>query len=245
MTEIVADMGSLEKMIKKSASPEEAERAAIRELVVAARARGEDLTGPDGLLKTLTKTVLETALEEEISEHLGYDKHAVEGRNGANSRNGNRAKTVVTDAVGPVEIEVPRDRDGTFTPVIVAKRQRRLSDVDTVVLSLYAKGLTTGEISAHFAEVYGASVSKDTVSRITDAVLEDMQAWSTRPLLPLYAAVFIDAIRSSATSRSVTGRSAPARSTPGSGSTCSPGGMCSGCGPGQAPGRARSSGWPC
>src|SRR3954465_12730782 len=205
MTEKVEDMGSPDKAIKKTGSASEVERAAIRELVVAARARGEDLTGPDGLLKVLTKTVLETALEEEISEHLGYDKHAVEGRNGANSRNGRRTKTVTTDAVGPVEIEVPRDRDGTFSPVIVAKRQRRLADVDTVVLSLYAKGLTTGEISAHFAEVYGASVSKDTVSRITDAVLEDMQAWSARPLLPIYAAVFIDAIRSSATSRSGTG----------------------------------------
>src|SRR3954470_10759600 len=194
MTEIVADMGSVEKTIKKTASVQEAERAVIRDLVVAARARGEDLTGPDGLLKLLTKTVLETALEEEISEHLGYDKHAVEGRNGANSRNGKRTKTVLTDAVGPVEIEVPRDRDGTFAPVIVGKRQRRLSDVDTVVLSLYAKGLTTGEISAHFAEVYGASVSKDTVSRITDAVVEDMQAWTSRPLLPTYAAIFIDAI---------------------------------------------------
>ena len=115
MTEIVADMGSLERTIKKSASPAEAERAAIRELVVAARARGEDLTGPDGLLKTLTKTVLEAALEEELSEHLGYDKHAVEGRDGANSRNGRRAKTVVTDAVGPVQIEVPVDLPGTGT----------------------------------------------------------------------------------------------------------------------------------
>jgi putative transposase len=111
----------------------------------------------------LAKTVLETALEEELSEHLGYDKHALEGRNRENSRNGKRTKTVVTDAVGPVEIEVPRDRDGTFAPVILGKRQRRLSDVDTVVLSLYAKGLTTGAISAHFAEVYRASVSKDTV----------------------------------------------------------------------------------
>src|SRR3954469_5267813 len=192
--ETVADVGSLDRTIKKVASPADAERAAIRELVVAARARGEDLTGPDGLLKLLTKTVLETALEEEMTEHLGYDKHAVEGRNRENSRNGKRTKTVVTDAVGPVEIEVPRDRDGTFTPVIVSKRQRRLGDVDAVVLSLYAKGLTTGEVSAHFAEVYDASVSKDTVSRITDAVLEDMQAWSTRPLLPVYAAVFIDAI---------------------------------------------------
>src|SRR3954465_9862932 len=156
------------------------------------------------------------------------DKHAVEGRNGANSRNGRRTKTVVTDAVGAVEIEVPRDRDGTFAPVIVAKRQRRLSDVDTVVLSLYAKGLTTGEISAHFAEVYGASVSKDTVSRITDSVVEDMQAWTSRPLLPIYAAIFIDAIRSSAMSRSVTGRSATGRSTPRSEWTCKAAGTCSG-----------------
>lgn len=194
MTETVADVAPLDKTIKKVASPGEVERAAIRDLVVAARARGEDLTGPDGLLKLLTKTVLETALEEEMSDHLGYDKHAVEGRNRGNSRNGKRTKTVLTDAVGPVEIEVPRDRDGTFDPVIVGKRQRRLGDVDTVVLSLYAKGLTTGEISAHFAEVYGASVSKDTVSRITDAVLEDMQAWCSRPLQPVYAAVFIDAI---------------------------------------------------
>ena len=182
MTETVADVAPLDKTIKKVASPGEVERAAIRDLVVAARARGEDLTGPDGLLKLLTKTVLETALEEEMSDHLGYDKHAVEGRNRGNSRNGKRTKTVLTDAVGPVEIEVPRDRDGTFDPVIVGKRQRRLGDVDTVVLSLYAKGLTTGEISAHFAEVYGASVSKDTVSRITDAVLEEMTEWSTRPL---------------------------------------------------------------
>ena len=89
---------------------------------------------------------------------------------------------------------MPRDRAGTFDPVVVRKRQRRLSDVDAVAISLYAKGLTTGEISAHFAEVYGASVSKDTVSRITDRVVEDMQAWSARPLLPIYAAVLIDAI---------------------------------------------------
>ena len=100
-----------------------------------------------------------------MSEHLGYDKHAVAGRNRGNSRNGRRSKTIVTEAAGEVQIEVPRDREGTLAPVIVAKRQRRLPDLDAVVLSLYAKGLTTGEISAHFAEVYGASVSKDTVSR--------------------------------------------------------------------------------
>jgi putative transposase len=194
MTDTVAGMGSLENAAKKSLTPQEQEHAAVRELVRAARARGEDLTGPDGLLKTITKSVLESALEQEMTEHLGYDKHAAEGRNGANSRNGNRTKTVLTDNAGEVQVEVPRDRDGTFAPVIVAKRQRRLSDVDAVVLSLYAKGLTTGEISAHFAEVYGASVSKDTVSRITDKVLEDMAVWTSRPLAPAYAAVFIDAI---------------------------------------------------
>ena len=100
-----------------------------------------------------------------MAEHVGYDKHAPEGRNRGNSRNGTRSKTVLTDSCGEVEIEVPRDRDGSFDPQLVKKRQRRLSDVDEIVLSLYAKGLTTGEISAHFADVYGASVSKDTVSR--------------------------------------------------------------------------------
>ncbi len=180
-----------------------AEQDAIRELVRRARASGTALTGPGGLLKQLTKMVVEAALDEEMSEHLGYDKHAPEGRNLGNSRNGKRTKTVVTDNAGPVEIVVPRDRDGTFEPVIVRKRQRRLSDLDAVVLSLSAKGLTTGEISAHFADVYGADVSKDTVTRITDRVIEEMAAWWARPLEPVYAAVFIDATWS----RSVTGRS--------------------------------------
>ena len=170
------------------------ERAMIAQLVRAARARGDDLTGPEGLLKLLTKTVLETALDEEMNDHLGYDKHAVAGRDGGNSRNGSRVKTVLTDNVGPVTIEVPRDRDASFDPVIVRKRQRRLGDVDTVVLSLYAKGLTTGEISAHFAEVYGASLSKDRISVITDRVVQEMADWCARPLLPVYAAIFIDAI---------------------------------------------------
>jgi putative transposase len=116
----------------------------------------------------------------------------VSGR--GNIRNGTRAKTVLTDNAGPVQIDVPRDRAGTFEPQIVKKRQRRLSGVDEIVLSLYAKGLTTGEISAHFAEIYGASVSKETVSRITDKVIEEMTDWSHRPLDAIYAAVFIDAI---------------------------------------------------
>lgn len=169
-------------------------RVLVGDLVRQARAEGAALTGPDGLLKALTKTVLEAALDEELTEHLGYDKHATVGRGSGNSRNGTRAKKVITDACGQVEIEVPRDRNGTFEPVIVGKRQRRITDVDRVVLSLYAKGLTTGEISAHFADVYGASVCKDTVSRITDRVIEEMTTWWSRPLEKVYAAVFIDAI---------------------------------------------------
>jgi transposase-like protein len=171
-----------------------ADQEVLRGLVRRAREEGTDLTGPQGLLKFLTKTVIETALEEELVDHIGYDKHDPAGRNWANSRNGKRSKIVVTDSCGEVEIEVPRDRDGTFEPQIVRKRQRRLSDLDTLVISLYAKGLTTGEISAHLAEVYGASVSKDTVSRITDKIVEEMTIWWARPLEKVYAAIFIDAI---------------------------------------------------
>jgi putative transposase len=167
---------------------------AARELVRMAKEQGLALTGPNGLLKQLTKTVIETALDEELTEHLGYGRHDTAAKDTANSRNGVRAKTVLTETTGPVQIDVPRDRDGTFEPKIVAKRQRRLTGVDEMVLSLYAKGLTTGEISAHFAEIYGASVSKETVSRITDRVLEEMAEWQNRPLDEVYAAIFIDAI---------------------------------------------------
>jgi putative transposase len=172
-----------------------AEAEAAREFLKLASDRGLSLTGPDGLLKQFTKNVLETALNEEMTEHLGHEKNrAPGGRESANVRNGSRPKTVLTAATGPVEIEVPRDRDGSFEPVIVKKRQRRLAEVDEVVLSLSARGLTTGEISAHFAQIYGASVSKETISRITDRVVEEMVEWQNRPLEEVYAAVFIDAI---------------------------------------------------
>ena len=153
----------------------------VRQLAQRAADDGVDLAGPGGLLQQLTKQVLETGLEVEMSEHLGYDKHEATGRDGENSRNGTRAKTVTTE-VGPVELEVPRDREGSFEPKTVRKRQRRLHGVDEMVLSLAAKGLTTGEISAHLADVYGADVSKDTVSKITDKVVEEMTAWQDRPL---------------------------------------------------------------
>jgi transposase-like protein len=185
---------TLDGVTKKKPVEQSAEQQAAAELVRLAKEQGLSLTGPDGLLKQLTKTVLETALNEEMTEHLGYEKHDPAGAGSGNIRNGTRAKTVLTEATGHVDIDVPRDRAGTFEPQIVRKRQRRLSGVDEVVLSLYAKGLTTGEISAHFAEIYGASVSKETISRITDKVIEEMNDWSVRPLDETYAAIFIDAI---------------------------------------------------
>ena len=180
---------------KKKDRPEPTpEERAAEELVRRAREQGLSLTGPDGLLKQLTKMVLETALDQELTEHLGHERNGPVVNEAGNVRNGSRPKTVLTESTGEVGIEVPRDRDGSFEPQIVKKRQRRLTGVDEIVLSLYAKGLTTGEISAHFAEIYGASVSKETVSRITDRVIDEMQAWQSRPLDEVYAAVFIDAI---------------------------------------------------
>jgi putative transposase len=164
-----------------------------RQLAEQARAEGLSLTGPGGLLNQVTKVVLESALEGEMDAHLGYARHDPAGRDGGNSRNGHRPKTVVTD-VGPVEVSVPRDRDSSFGPVIVARRQRRLSGVDDLVISLVAKGLTTGEVQAHLAEVYGAQVSRETISHITDRVLDGLAGWQSRPLDAVYAVLFIDVI---------------------------------------------------
>jgi putative transposase len=184
MTEIIDAMPNLNGMDQQQFA---------QALVAQARSEGVELIGPGGLLTGLTKSVLETALEAELTEHLGYEQYDAAGRDGGNSRNGTRIKTVFTE-IGPVQVEVPRDRDGTFEPAIVKKRQRRLSGVDQIILSLSARGLTTGEISAHFADVYGATVSRDTISRITDKVLEEMADWRGRPLDRVYPVVFIDAI---------------------------------------------------
>jgi putative transposase len=194
MSDVVASVdGSLLEGEELDAPALVVDDALARDLVERARSEGVGLVGPGGLLTGLTKTVLETALEAEMDEHLGYPRHAVEGHNSGNSRNGTRSKTVLTE-VGDVEIDVPRDRDGSFEPRIVAKRQRRLAGVDELVISLAAKGLTTGEISAHLADVYGAEVSRDTISRITDRVVEELAAWQSRPLDSVYPVVFIDAI---------------------------------------------------
>ena len=159
MTDVTTDQDQAE--LELSAADEQL----VRELTERARTGGLKLTGEGGLLGKLTKMVIEGALEGELDDHLGYARHDPEGRDGGNSRNGYRAKTVLT-GTGPVEISVPRDRDSSFEPKIVAKRQRRLTGVDDMVISLSAKGLTHGEIAAHLAEVYGAEVSKRKYSEI-------------------------------------------------------------------------------
>ncbi|WP_346660149.1 IS256 family transposase [Amycolatopsis sp. QT-25] len=192
---MTSELVSPRKRESKPARELSPEQAAAAVMVAEAKARGLALTGPDGLLKLFTKNVLETALNEEMTEHLGHEKNQADpDRESTNVRNGSRPKTVVSDAAGEVGINVPRDRESTFEPQIVKKRQRRLTEVDEIVLSLYAKGMTTGDISAHFAEIYGSSVSKETISRITDKVVAEMNDWASRPLDPVYVAVFIDAI---------------------------------------------------
>ncbi len=181
MDEIKDELEPVKEAERSSAAHVVGDDQLVEMLVDRARSEGLQLTGEGGLLQQLTKRVLESALDGEITDHLGYDKHDPAGKNSGNSRNGNRSKTVLTD-VGPVEVSVPRDVAGTFEPQIVKKRQRRLSGVDEMVLSLSAKGLTHGEISAHLAEIYGAQVSKTTITTITDKVMEGMADWQNRPL---------------------------------------------------------------
>lgn len=170
------------------------DKTLIAQLVGDAHGRGVAIDGEGGLLAELTRLVVESALEGELTAHLGYDKHERAGQEAAgNARNGTRSKTVLTKA-GPLAIEVPRDRAGTFEPVTVVKRQRRLGSIEDVVLSLSARGMTHGDVSAHLADVYGSQVSKTTISTITDKVLDGMAEWQNRPLDPVYPVVFIDAI---------------------------------------------------
>jgi transposase-like protein len=188
-----ADSTQAEPRVTVQALAEALDPQLVARLAGQARAQGLSLLGRDGLLQQLTKRFLEATLDAEMDEHLGYDKHHPSGRNGGNSRNGKRSKTLLTE-VGPVPIDVPRDRDGSFTPQIVAKRQRRLGGIDDLVISLTAKGLTTGEVAAHLAEVYGATVSKDHISTITERVMDSFAEWQNRLLDPVYPVIFIDCI---------------------------------------------------
>jgi putative transposase len=154
----------------------------------------EDLTGEDGLFKQLKKALIERALGAEMTEHLGYEKGDPTGRGSGNSRNGTSAKTILTED-GEIEIAVPRDRAGSFEPQLITKGQRRFDGFDDKILSLYARGMTVREIQGHLAELYGTEVSPDLISRITDAVLDEVREWQNRPLDSVYPVVFLDALR--------------------------------------------------
>ena len=153
--------------------------------------RPEELTGPGGLLSKLAGRVLEAALQAELTEHLGHPPGSTPGA--GNVRNGSTSKTVSTD-LGPVEVRTPRDREGSFEPQIVAKRQTRLAGLDEKILGLYAGGMSVRDISAHLSELYDTQIGRDTISRITDAVLEDVAAWRSRPLDRVYPIVYFDAM---------------------------------------------------
>ena len=154
----------------------------------------EDLIGENGLLKQLTKALVERALNAELTHHLGYEKNDAEGRGSGNSRNGASRKTVMGD-FGEVEIEVPRDRVGDFEPKIVGKHQRRFTGFDDKILSMYARGMSTREIQGHLQEIYGAEVSPTLISEVTDAVIDELQQWQSRPLEPIYAIIYLDALQ--------------------------------------------------
>ena len=153
----------------------------------------EDLLGENGLLKQLTKALLERALEGEMRHHLGYEKHCVEGYNSGNSRNG-KYKKVVASKHGEMEIAVPRDRKSEFEPRIIKKGQRRFDGFDSKIISMYARGMTQGEIAGHLEEIYGIEVSSELISTVTDAVIDDVRAWQNRPLDSIYPIIYLDAL---------------------------------------------------
>lgn len=155
---------------------------------------GTPIDGPDGVLNQLTKAVLERALQAELTDHLGYESGDPAGRGSGNSRNGSTSKTVTTTN-GAVEVTVPRDRNGSFEPRIVPKHARRLGSVEDMILSLYSRGMTTRDITAHLAEVYGIDASPDLISRVTDVVVDEIKTWQSRPVDPVYPIVYVDGIR--------------------------------------------------
>jgi putative transposase len=153
----------------------------------------EQITGEDGLLKILTKRIVEKAMNAEMDQHLGYVKYDPAGKNKGNSRNGTSRKTVITEQ-GYVNIEVPRDREGEFEPQIIKKYQRRFEGFDDKIISMYGRGMTTRDIQEHLKDIYGVEVSPELISTVTDAVIEDVREWQNRPLDPFYAIVYFDAI---------------------------------------------------
>jgi putative transposase len=153
----------------------------------------DDLFGPGGLFHRLKGALMERMLEAELTEHLGFERNAAEGRGKGNSRNGHTTKTVLTET-GPVDVRDPRDRAGTFEPQLVGKYQRRLEGFDEKVLALYGRGMSVRDIQSHLRELYGTEVAPELISRVTDAVLDEARAWQARPLEATYAIVYVDAL---------------------------------------------------
>lgn len=153
----------------------------------------EDLLGEQGLLKQLTKKLAERALEAEMEQHLGYAKHDAAGKNTGNSRNG-KSRKMVRSIHGDIEIETPRDRNGSFEPQLIKKGEKQLGGFDERIVSLYARGMSTRDIQAHFEDVYGVEVSPTFISQVTNAVLDEVKAWQQRPLAPVYPIVYLDCL---------------------------------------------------
>lgn len=153
----------------------------------------EDLLGEQGILQQLSKALIERVLQSELTHHLGYEKHSPKGRNSGNSRNGHTPKTLKSKR-GEIDIEVPRDRQASFEPLFIPKHQRRFDGFDQKIISLYSRGLTTREIQAHLEEIYSVEVSPELISQVTDAVLQEVREWQSRPLEKLYAIVYLDAL---------------------------------------------------
>jgi putative transposase len=176
--------------------PDEIRRTLPDEVVdelLAGASTEEEIVGPGGLLSQLTKRLVERALEVELTDHVGYEPHQEPPGGAGNTRNGSTPKTLITEH-GRVGIDTPRDRDGSFSPKIVKKRQRRFEGFDDKILALYSRGLSTRDIEAHIAEIYGVHVGRDLISRVTDAVMDDARAWQQRPLDDVYPVVFLDAL---------------------------------------------------
>jgi putative transposase len=163
----------------------------VDELLAGAKTEDE-IVGPGGLLSRLTRRVVERAMEVELTDHLGYEPHREPPGGSGNTRNGSTPKTLITEH-GEVPIDTPRDRAGTFEPRIVRKRQRRFEGFDEKILALYSRGMSTRDIEAHLAELYGVSVGRELISRVTDAVLDDVKAWQQRTLDDVYPVLFLDA----------------------------------------------------
>jgi putative transposase len=202
MTTLNTQTGSVASEERSPAPPDPAgerlaellDPARIDALLADAEAVGIAIDGPDGLINRMIKAVLERGLDVEMADHLGYDRGDPAGQGSGNSRNGFTSKTVITSA-GQADIVVPRDRNGTFEPQLVPKRKRRIGSTSDMILSLYARGMTTRDIKAHLGEVYGVEVSHETVAKVTEVVVEEVRGWQSRPVDEVYPIVFVDGVR--------------------------------------------------